>query len=57
MLLFRKTLLLYFLVLPFLDYSQNNCDDLPKTFYNHNEALNKIRKTKFRYVEKNQYCQ
>jgi hypothetical protein len=51
MLFLKKTLLLYFLVIPLLGYSQNNCKDLPKTFYSYNEAINKVKTSKFSFVD------
>lgn len=49
--LWKKILLIYFLILPIAGYSQSNCKDLPKTFYSYAEALSKVRSAKFSFVD------
>jgi hypothetical protein len=51
MVLCKKILLIYFLLFPILGFTQNNCKDLPKTFYSYSEAINKVRNAKFSYVD------
>jgi hypothetical protein len=47
----RKILLFYFLLFPISGFTQNNCKDLPKTFYSYNEAIDKVKTSKFSYVD------
>jgi hypothetical protein len=51
MVLCKKILLIYFLLFPILGFTQNNCKDLPKTFYSYNEAIDKVKTSKFSYVD------
>ena len=47
----RKILLFYFLLFPISGYTQYPCKDLPKTFYSYNEAINKVKTSKFSFVD------
>jgi hypothetical protein len=49
--IWKKTLLIYFLILPITGYSQSNCKDLPKTFYSYAEAISKVKSAKFSFVD------
>jgi len=47
----RKILLFYFLLFPISGFTQNNCKDLPKTFYSYNEAINKVKNANFSFID------
>ena len=51
MVLCKKILLIYFLLFPILGFTQNNCKDLPKTFYSYTEAISKVKSSKFTFVD------
>ena len=51
MILCKKIFLIFFLLFPISGFTQNNCKDLPKTFYSYDEAITKVRNAKFSYVD------
>lgn len=51
MILSKRILLLYFLLLPISGFTQNNCRDLPKTYNSYTEAISKVKSAKFSFVD------
>ncbi len=51
MILCKKIFLFYFLLFPISGFTQNNCKDLPKTFYSYNEAINKVKNANFSFID------
>ena len=51
MISYRIVILFYFLLFPISGFTQNNCKDLPKTFYSYNEAINKVKNANFSFID------
>lgn len=47
----KKIFLICYLLFPISGFTQNNCKDLPKTFYSYNQAITKVGNAKFSYID------